>query len=172
MAPGTGVRAYRLFQRTNSDYTLYQHIELYLQGYRPTGRLVNYSGMRFYIRLGNEDITEWSTPAAVKPSSKEQFFPWMSSAPNGRVDVVFYDRSCDPSGDKLTGSCTGKGTPPVPKGSEDWACDATGGTGKFAQSRGRWTLHIVISRVWNKNGTQKNRFTETGMGRISWNASG
>jgi hypothetical protein len=47
------------------------------------------------------DITQWSTPTAVKPSRQEQFFPWMSSAPNGRVDLVFYDRSCDPAGDKL-----------------------------------------------------------------------
>ena len=47
------------------------------------------------------DITQWSTPVAVKPSGQEQFFPWMSSAPNGRVDLVFYDRSCDPTGDKL-----------------------------------------------------------------------
>src|SRR5438034_3756327 len=23
------------------------------------------------------------------------FFPWIDSAPGGRVDVVFYDRSCD-----------------------------------------------------------------------------
>jgi hypothetical protein len=47
------------------------------------------------------DITQWSTPVAVKASGQEQFFPWMSSAPNGRVDLVFYDRSCDPTGDKL-----------------------------------------------------------------------
>ncbi len=47
------------------------------------------------------NIAQWSAPAAVKPSGQEQFFPWMSSAPNGRVDLVFYDRSCDPSGDKL-----------------------------------------------------------------------
>ncbi len=47
------------------------------------------------------DISQWSAPSAVKPSGQEQFFPWMSSAPNGRVDLVFYDRSCDPAGDKL-----------------------------------------------------------------------
>jgi len=47
------------------------------------------------------DLTQWSPPAAVEPSGQEQFFPWMSSAPNGRVDLVFYDRSCDPAGDKL-----------------------------------------------------------------------
>jgi hypothetical protein len=37
----------------------------------------------------------------VKPSGQEQFFPWLSAAPNGRVDLVYYDRSCDPTGDKL-----------------------------------------------------------------------
>jgi hypothetical protein len=33
----------------------------------------------------------------VKPSPNEEFFPWMSAAPNGRVDLVYYDRSCDPA---------------------------------------------------------------------------
>jgi hypothetical protein len=34
---------------------------------------------------------------AVEPGDQEQFFPWVASAPGGRVDVVFYDRSCDPN---------------------------------------------------------------------------
>jgi hypothetical protein len=42
-------------------------------------------------------LSSWSAPALVKPGAGEQFFPWMSSAPNGRIDVVFYDRSCDPA---------------------------------------------------------------------------
>jgi hypothetical protein len=74
----------------------------------------------------------------------------------------------DPSGDKLVGICTGKGVPPKPTGWEDWTCKAAGGTGKFKHARGRWTLHIVISRVSNANGVQQNRFTEKGAGRISW----
>jgi hypothetical protein len=78
----------------------------------------------------------------------------------------------DPSGDELIGTCSGKGIPPTPKGSEDWSCVATGGTGKFKHSHGRWTLHIVIHRISNDNGVQKNRFTEKGAGRISWNAGG
>ena len=41
-------------------------------------------------------LTSWSTPVPVKASRGEQFFPWMSSAPNGRIDLVYYDRSCDP----------------------------------------------------------------------------
>jgi hypothetical protein len=41
-------------------------------------------------------LSRWSSPERVKPSLREQFFPWMSAAPNGRLDLVFYDRSCDP----------------------------------------------------------------------------
>ena len=70
----------------------------------------------------------------------------------------------------IIGTCSGKGVPPIPKGSEDWTCVATGGAGKFRRSRGRWTLHIAIHRISNNNGVQKNRFTEKGAGRISWNA--
>ena len=47
------------------------------------------------------DLSSWSPPAAVKASGQEQFFPWLSSAPDGRVDLVYYDRSCDPGGDTL-----------------------------------------------------------------------
>jgi hypothetical protein len=47
------------------------------------------------------NLDSWSQPQAVKPSGQEEFFPWLSSAPNGRVDLVFYDRSCDPVGDAL-----------------------------------------------------------------------
>ena len=42
-------------------------------------------------------ISSFTTPVRVKPSPNEEFFPWMSSAPNGRVDLVYYDRSCDPA---------------------------------------------------------------------------
>jgi Neuraminidase (sialidase) len=45
--------------------------------------------------LSGGSITSWSTPRRVKASAQEQFFPWMSAAPNGRVDLVYYDRSCD-----------------------------------------------------------------------------
>ena len=38
------------------------------------------------------------TPAEqVKASGETQFFPWLQSAPGGRVDLAFYDRSCDPN---------------------------------------------------------------------------
>ena len=67
---------------------------------------------------------------------------------------------------------SGAGTLPLPDGAEDWTCHATGGTGKFKHSHGSWGLHIKIHRVSNENGIQKNRFEETGAGRISWNAGG
>ena len=41
------------------------------------------------------NLSSWSTPMAIKPSAGQQFFPWIDSAPGGRVDVVFYDRTCD-----------------------------------------------------------------------------
>jgi hypothetical protein len=78
----------------------------------------------------------------------------------------------DPGSDVLIGACTGSGTAPLPDGAEDWSCQAVGGTGKFARSRGHWTLHIDIHRVSNQGGFQRNRFGETGTGRISWNAGG
>lgn len=78
----------------------------------------------------------------------------------------------DPRGDVLIGACSGSGILPNPDGHEDWTCHATGGTGKFARSRGQWTLHIVIHRVSIANGVQKNSFTETGSGRITWNSRG
>ena len=42
-------------------------------------------------------ISSWTAPRRVKASPNQQFFPWMSAAPNGRVDLVYYDRSCDPA---------------------------------------------------------------------------
>jgi hypothetical protein len=41
------------------------------------------------------DLSAWSKPLAVKPSAGQEFFPWVAAAPNGRVDLVFYDRTCD-----------------------------------------------------------------------------
>lgn len=51
--------------------------------------------------LAAGDVAHWSAPARVKPTGQEQFFPWLSAAPGGRIDLVFYDRSCDPTGDTL-----------------------------------------------------------------------
>jgi hypothetical protein len=51
----------------------------------------------WYTRALGSDLTSWTDPAQLKPSSKEQFFPWVHSAPNGRVDIVYYDRTRDPN---------------------------------------------------------------------------
>jgi hypothetical protein len=47
--------------------------------------------------LSPGDLSSWSSPVRVKASPNQQFFPWLSSAPGGRVDLVFYDRACDPA---------------------------------------------------------------------------
>lgn len=44
-----------------------------------------------------DDLDHCSPPARVTPrSTGEQFFPALSAAPNGRLDLLFYDRSRDP----------------------------------------------------------------------------
>ncbi len=43
------------------------------------------------------DISSWSSPVRIKATSSTQFFPWLTSAANGRVDLAYYDRSCDPN---------------------------------------------------------------------------
>lgn len=84
------------------------------------------------------------------------------------ASMVIVDRQRD----VLIGACTGGGVLPNPIGHEDWTCDATGGTGKFAATSGQWTLHIEIHRISFANGVQKNAFTETASGRISWMSKG
>jgi hypothetical protein len=74
----------------------------------------------------------------------------------------------DPSGEVLIGACSGTGILPLPHGHEKWTCQVTGGTGKFAHSRGSWTLHIDIHRIWIRKGVSHNRFTERATGRVSW----
>lgn len=46
-------------------------------------------------------LDSWARPKPVKAAAQEQFFPWLSAAPDGRVDLVYYDRSCDPLLDTL-----------------------------------------------------------------------
>ena len=43
------------------------------------------------------DLSTFTPAQRVKASGQTQFFPWLQSAPNGRVDLVYYDRSCDPN---------------------------------------------------------------------------
>lgn len=51
--------------------------------------------------LQPNSLRTFSPAARVNPTGQEQFFPWLSAAPNGRVDLVYYDRACDPRQDKL-----------------------------------------------------------------------
>jgi hypothetical protein len=51
----------------------------------------------WYSRAYGSDLSTWTAPVQLKPSSNEQFFPWVHSTPSGRVDVVYYDRSRDPA---------------------------------------------------------------------------
>ncbi len=91
----------------NSSYRVFEDVHATVD--QQTGRVVltytdqksGASNIYATHNLAAGDITQWSAPAAVKASGQEQFFPWMSSAPNGRVDLVFYDRSCDAASDKL-----------------------------------------------------------------------
>src|SRR5438270_5342007 len=46
--------------------------------------------------LAPGNLGAWSAPHRIKATTSTQFFPWLSSAPNGRVDLAYYDRACDP----------------------------------------------------------------------------
>jgi hypothetical protein len=43
------------------------------------------------------DLATFTPAEQVEPSGQTQFFPWLQSAPDGRVDLAYYDRSCDPN---------------------------------------------------------------------------
>jgi hypothetical protein len=51
----------------------------------------------WYSRAWDSDLSTWTDPAQLKASPNEQFFPWVHAAPNGRVDIVYYDRTRDPN---------------------------------------------------------------------------
>jgi hypothetical protein len=51
----------------------------------------------WYTRGLGSDLTTWTAATQLKPSVGEQFFPWVHAAPNGRVDIVYYDRTRDPN---------------------------------------------------------------------------
>jgi hypothetical protein len=51
----------------------------------------------WYSRAWDADLSTWTDPTQLKASPNEQFFPWVHAAPNGRVDIVYYDRTRDPS---------------------------------------------------------------------------
>jgi len=49
-----------------------------------------------------ESIAGFTPAFRVDPTHQTQFFPWLSAAPtSGQVDLIFYDRSCDPLADTL-----------------------------------------------------------------------
>ena len=51
----------------------------------------------FFIRSANAGVT-WSTPLRVNDNSgtTDQVLPWMEVAPNGIIDIAWYDRRNDP----------------------------------------------------------------------------
>lgn len=51
----------------------------------------------WYSRAFGSDLTTWTAPAQLKASPNQQFFPWVHAAPNGRVDIAYYDRTRDPN---------------------------------------------------------------------------
>ena len=72
-----------------------------------TGRLYvaygNYASRDndIYCQFSDDKGQTWSPPVRVNDDAfangKDQVFGWMTAAPNGRVDVVFYDRRDDPN---------------------------------------------------------------------------
>jgi hypothetical protein len=52
--------------------------------------------------LHPDSLSGFAPAFRVDPTNQVQFFPWLSAAPTSRrVDLIFYDRSCDPAGDTL-----------------------------------------------------------------------
>jgi hypothetical protein len=49
-----------------------------------------------FLARSDDDGRTWSRPVTVSARPRAQFLPAVSVAPDGRVDVVFYDRSRDP----------------------------------------------------------------------------
>ena len=45
-----------------------------------------------YVTSAAPDLTGWTEPTAIAPTAGDQFQAEMSIAPNGRIDVSFYDR--------------------------------------------------------------------------------
>ncbi len=47
----------------------------------------------YWTSASADDLTRWSAPTAIAPAAGDRFQAEMSIAPNGRIDVSFYDRS-------------------------------------------------------------------------------
>lgn len=90
----------------NSNYRVFADVISAVD--QSTGRVVvafndqksGASNIYVSYQLTPGNLANWSKPVAVKPSAGEQFFPWMYAAPNGRVDLAYYDRTCDPADTK------------------------------------------------------------------------
>ena len=54
-------------------------------------------GRDVFLARSDDGGATWSPPLAVAARPRGQFLPAVAVAPDGRVDVVFYDRSADPA---------------------------------------------------------------------------
>ena len=54
------------------------------------------SGLDVMVSRSDDGGTTWSPPRRVGPATGGQFLPGIGVAPDGRLDVAFYDRSRDP----------------------------------------------------------------------------
>jgi hypothetical protein len=54
------------------------------------------SGHDVFVSRSDDGGATWSPPARIGPQTGGQFLPGIGIAPDGRVDVAFYDRSRDP----------------------------------------------------------------------------
>ena len=55
--------------------------------------IVNGYAQVFFTWASASDLTKWTVPAAIAPAAGDRFESEISIAPNGRLDVSFYDRS-------------------------------------------------------------------------------
>jgi hypothetical protein len=55
------------------------------------------SGSDVHLARSDDAGRTWSPPRRLEPSRGGQFLPGLGIAPDGRVDVAFYDRSADPA---------------------------------------------------------------------------
>ena len=53
-------------------------------------------GRDVFVSISADGGASWSAPATIGPRARGQLLPAVDVAPDGRVDVVYYDRSHDP----------------------------------------------------------------------------
>src|SRR3970282_1774437 len=60
----------------------------------------------------NQGVTWTTTPINVSNAPGDQFFPWIAVAPNGTINVAYYDDGYDPGpGEALPGMTLAPSTP-------------------------------------------------------------